>query len=564
MQKLRTAALTALICSISFFACQDDEPTNPAGPNGNNGNGGNNQPTVSADGYTLIKEDASGDATWFPPGQQDRVPGGLDGTKLEYRYLDSLDQINFRFTVVNLNDFSSSPSFDLNFVLPNGTVPPKGTGVPFNGNTLTHKTAAVYTDNGGTPPNTYSYNQTNQFAVNGMGYTADFGPSMPHSALKSICENCIDFNLDVPNNQINVTIDRKLIIKNEEIDSTSRTATIQLVANLGYQRVNNDKICDGESFQIRLSNTINLNGLPSLSATAATNITSRSATLSAAVSDSGSSPVTLRGFCYAETSNPTLADSVLTQGSGNGNFTASVQNLRTANTYYVRAFATNAKGTAYGPELSFTTLAIDTVPLLQTNAVFNITHSSGRLSGTVLYDGNRPILERGFVVTEMPNPNPNLDSNFRAFAPGLGTGTYYTNLTILPSKSTFYIRAYAKNDLGVGFGNEVQFTTIDTTASPTVLTLIAINITQSSAYCGLDVVDNNNSAVSEGGLVYSTSPNPTLADSKVMVQNINPGPDSYGLAIPNLQANTTYYYKGYATNGFGTNYGQQREFKTNP
>lgn len=72
------------------------------------------------------------------------------------------------------------------------------------------------------------------------------------------------------------------------------------------------------------------------------------------VTSQGLSPVTARGLCWNTTGNPTLADSSAAAGSGTGAFTnVAMPGLLPRTTYYVRAYATNAEGTAYGSVMTF-------------------------------------------------------------------------------------------------------------------------------------------------------------------------------------------------------------------
>lgn len=80
------------------------------------------------------------------------------------------------------------------------------------------------------------------------------------------------------------------------------------------------------------------------------------------VTDEGSDPVTARGICWNTTGNPTITDNTTSDGTGLGTFISSITGLTESTTYYVKAYATNAVGTAYGAELSFTSL-IPAVPL---------------------------------------------------------------------------------------------------------------------------------------------------------------------------------------------------------
>ena len=78
----------------------------------------------------------------------------------------------------------------------------------------------------------------------------------------------------------------------------------------------------------------------------------------------GNAPVTQRGFCYDTLPSPTLENGVvLADGSGLGEFTATLTGLPVGKLYFVRAFATNAKGTAYGNQIHFHASSCDTKTL---------------------------------------------------------------------------------------------------------------------------------------------------------------------------------------------------------
>jgi hypothetical protein len=95
---------------------------------------------------------------------------------------------------------------------------------------------------------------------------------------------------------------------------------------------------------------------PFLSATAAvTSITATTATSGGTVGADGGASVTARGVCWSTTSNPTIANSKTTDGTGTGTFTSAITGLTSGTTYYVRSYATNSVGTTYGPEVIFTT-----------------------------------------------------------------------------------------------------------------------------------------------------------------------------------------------------------------
>ena len=98
--------------------------------------------------------------------------------------------------------------------------------------------------------------------------------------------------------------------------------------------------------------------VPTLSSTtAASSITGTTASNGGVISNDGGSSVTARGVAWGTSTAPTISDSYTTDGSGTGTFTSSLTGLSGSTTYYVRAYATNSAGTAYGAEVSFTTAA---------------------------------------------------------------------------------------------------------------------------------------------------------------------------------------------------------------
>ena len=95
---------------------------------------------------------------------------------------------------------------------------------------------------------------------------------------------------------------------------------------------------------------------PTVTTTAISNIGKTTATGGGNITADGGGTVTARGICWSTSQNPTLSGSHTTNGTGTGSFTSAMTGLTVNTTYYVRAYATNSAGTAYGEEVSFTTL----------------------------------------------------------------------------------------------------------------------------------------------------------------------------------------------------------------
>ena len=97
--------------------------------------------------------------------------------------------------------------------------------------------------------------------------------------------------------------------------------------------------------------------LPALTTTAATSITSTTAISGGNITSTGGAPINMFGVCWSTSPNPTTALSTKTLylSGGLGGFVSNISGLTTATTYYVRAYATNFSGTAYGNQISFST-----------------------------------------------------------------------------------------------------------------------------------------------------------------------------------------------------------------
>ena len=99
---------------------------------------------------------------------------------------------------------------------------------------------------------------------------------------------------------------------------------------------------------------------PTVTTSTVSSITSTTATCGGNVTSDGGATVTARGVCWSMNNNPTVNDNHTSDGSGIGSFTSVLTGLTSNTTYYVRAYATNSVGTAYGEEISFTTTNIFT------------------------------------------------------------------------------------------------------------------------------------------------------------------------------------------------------------
>ena len=195
---------------------------------------------------------------------------------------------------------------------------------------------------------------------------------------------------------------------------------------------------------------------PEVTTAEITDITVNSAKCGGEVTFNGNVNVTARGICWSTSQNPTVEDNKTEDGSGIGSYTSSMINLEHNTTYYVRAYATNKVGTSYGKEVSFTTLE-KLLPMVTTAAgVTDITYTSAVSGGEVTFDGN---LETTRGVCWSTIQNPTVEDN--ETENGSGIGSYTSYMTNLRPNTTYYFRAYAKNEVGIVYGEERSFETLE-------------------------------------------------------------------------------------------------------
>jgi hypothetical protein len=127
--------------------------------------------------------------------------------------------------------------------------------------------------------------------------------------------------------------------------------------------------------------------LPTLSTSSITDIMLNSATGGGNITSAGGADITARGLCYGTSQTPVIAGTHTSDGTGAGSFTSALTNLTPNTLYYVRAYATNKVGTAYGTEISFTTSPI-VVATLTTTAVTSITLTTAVSGGNMLGNNN--------------------------------------------------------------------------------------------------------------------------------------------------------------------------------
>jgi hypothetical protein len=191
-----------------------------------------------------------------------------------------------------------------------------------------------------------------------------------------------------------------------------------------------------------------------LETTAVSAVTDISASAGGNIKANTGAVITARGLCWNVSVNPTVYNSKTIDGTGTGTYTSNITGLCPNMTYHVRAYATFFCGTLYGNDISFNTPP--GVPVLTTNPVTEITSSSAYSGGKLVCETIN-ITNRGLCWSTSPHPTT---ADNTVVLPYFLNNNWFLRITGLTTKTTYYLRAYAINSFGTGYGNEISFTTL--------------------------------------------------------------------------------------------------------
>jgi hypothetical protein len=318
------------------------------------------------------------------------------------------------------------------------------------------------------------------------------------------------------------------------------------------------------SLFINSSVTVVATQVPTVTTAAVSTFDGVSATMGGNATADGGTAVTERGVVYSSVDNtPTIGENNVTQNAngttGTGSFSKSINGLTAGTTYYVRAYAINAEGTAYGSMQSFTTLNL---PTITTAAVSTYDGVSATMGGNVTADGGSSVTERGVVYSSVDNtPTIGETDVTKNISGTTGTETFSKSITGLTRGTTYYVRAYATNSEGTVYGSMQSFTTLNLS---TVTTATVSAYDGVSATMGGNATADGGTAITERGVVYSSVDNtPTIGEANV-TRNISgtTGTGTFSKSVTGLTRGTTYYVQAYAINAEGTAYGSMQSFTT--
>lgn len=309
---------------------------------------------------------------------------------------------------------------------------------------------------------------------------------------------------------------------------------------------------------------------PDVTSQAASGVTAGNATLNGTVVGDGGAAITARGFVYSLTgtnANPLLGGTGVTNvvegGTAVSSFSSARTDLTAATGYSYRAYATTSEGTSYGAVTTFTTSAAAVPTLAATTAANTITGTSASSGYDVTDAGGSSITQSGIVWGTSSNPTVALTTKTTQGAVTAAAAAATSNLTSLSPGTTYYVRAYATNSSGTGYGSEVSFAT--TSAAPSIQSKLISWTGLTTTTINLKVVKGNGArriiVIKPSTAIAATPTDATDYDADANFGGTGSPFDGTGrvvydgtgttVSVTGLTAGTTYYVQAFEYNGTG-------------
>ena len=270
------------------------------------------------------------------------------------------------------------------------------------------------------------------------------------------------------------------------------------------------------------------------------------------ITHTGGGYINDKGLCWGISSDPTLSDSTASLGQGNAPFTLQIEHLLPNTEYFIRAYATNQAGVAYGQNQSFTT-RVD-LATIQTLAATDVGQDSAKLHASVDYDGYGTLLFNGFCWDTVSNP----DTTKQHIKLAGQLGQYSQVIRGLSANTNYFFRSFTANEAGLVYGGQQSFTTLP---GPPVLGAIdSLHLTDHSVIIQSSVVNTSGLVVDTAGFCWALTPMPDTSDH-LFFASLNAELQFEGL-LDTLSANTSYYIRAFATNAGGINYSEDFSITT--
>ncbi len=321
-------------------------------------------------------------------------------------------------------------------------------------------------------------------------------------------------------------------------------------------------------------------GPPALTTVNSSNMQATTADLQITIFSDGGGTITQHGTMW-NTTGPPIDENQTTLGTYGGavpgSFNDSVAGLDSGSLIYFRGYGTNGDGTAYSSDGTFYTEPTQAA----TVTIDNVTETSMRVNwirGNG--DGAMVVIRQDSAVSATPtdgvesvannNYGAGADLGSGNFVAYLDTANNYVDITDLVAGHTYHIAVYeykgsGAGPTGVNYREESPPTNSRLIVGyPTIITPTFDIIAATSATLGADIINNGGDTLSARGTIWNTIGMPDLIKNPANAQTAPGQLGQFTHSHVGLQSNSFIFFRGYATNSFGTSYSSQSYFYTEP
>ena len=302
--------------------------------------------------------------------------------------------------------------------------------------------------------------------------------------------------------------------------------------------------------------------IPTVTTNQATDVSYNSAKCSGLITSDGNAQITDCGLCISDQAEPKIENSTVIkiENTQTNILSSTINNLKPSTTYFIRAFASNKIGTGYGEQITFKTLDLKS-PVIKSVLATNITKSSASINVELQDDGGTPIKESGICW----GTDPNLTNDDNKTSSSFSQNKITESLANLKCNTTYYVKAYAKNDIGITYSNITSFKT--SPGEPSFSKIELIDKTETTLTVKVTLNNDGGAKISETGIYSSSKPLPSIPISDNytgyrIAENFDG--TSFTIKLEYLGPNITWYIKGYAKNSIGTGYSTELIATTDP
>lgn len=299
------------------------------------------------------------------------------------------------------------------------------------------------------------------------------------------------------------------------------------------------------------SDTINATA-PSVKTLEVTDKSATSITLTAEVLTENGAEVVERGAFYSKiTPIDTMnASKVIADGTGKGTFTIKIENLDDSTKYYIAPYARNKKG--YGLGDAFEANTMSGIGIVMTFNPQDTMATTAIVGGIIKLPGTGDILERGVYFSKTANWE-NVDSVIST----MQTDSFVCKLENLDPETTYFVKAYVKNNFGYAIGAVKSFKT--TSGRATIGNFTKIDVDFYDATFRAEVISEGDAPVTASGFCWKAGASPTIEDDTIVCAS---GSGAFEGKIENLLPKTKYYLRAFAINDYGVSYSPDSVFVT--